>query len=135
MSFMPAMVHKIDPAKVIFEAVGMKKGQLPGFEFIGNRVLVGVYSRPEKTASGIILTEQYREEEKNQGKPCLVLAVGPKAFVDTEDYKFVGQKCEVGDWVTIQVYEARPIVVNGYPCRWLRDSQIVAKIPGPDSVF
>ncbi len=134
MPFMP-MVHAIDPAEVIFEAVGMKKGKLSGFEFMGNRVLVGIYSRPEKTKGGIILTEQTRDEEKNQGKPCLVLTMGSRAFKDSDDYQFLGQKCEVGDWVAVNVYEARPIIINGYPCRWVRDSQIIAKIPSPDSIF
>lgn len=122
------------PTEVVFEAVGMENGKLPGYEIAGNRVLLGVYIRPDKTKGGIILTDTTRDEEKNIGKACVVLALGPTAFESDEKYDFKGFRAEVGDWVAVHVYEARPVIVNGHPCRIARDSDIVMKIPAPDSV-
>jgi co-chaperonin GroES (HSP10) len=124
-----------DPADEIFKLVGMKRGKLDGYEIAGNRVLLGVYKRPEKTKSGIYIADTTRDEERNQGKACLVLAYGPTAFVSDSRYDFNGFKAEVGDWVTVHVYETRPVIVNGFPCRIAKGTDIVMKIPSPDAVY
>ena len=124
-----------DPAQVVMDKVGMKNGIVPGYEIFGNRLLLGVYARPNKTAGGIELPDTVLDDQKNQGKSCLVLAVGPSAFHSDSNYDFKGQKVEVGDWVSIWVYETRPIKINGYECRIARDTDIQMKIPTPDSVF
>jgi len=124
-----------DPAEEIFKLVGMKKGKLGGYELSANRVLLGAYKRPDKTKGGIILTDLTKDEEQNQGKACLVLAMGPTAFKDDKNVVFEGFKVEVGDWVQIHVYESRPVIVNGYPCRVIKDTEIVMKIPAPDLIY
>jgi hypothetical protein len=45
------MVHDVDPA----QDVTKKIGDLSKFEVFHNQILVGVYIRPEKTKSGLIL--------------------------------------------------------------------------------
>jgi co-chaperonin GroES (HSP10) len=123
-------------AQEIYDKIGMKKGVLPdGFEVFGNRVLVATFDRPEKTKGGILLTEQTRAEEKNQGKACLVVAKGPTAFRSDDNYDFCDQNIEVGDWISLFVYESKPIVINGHACRIVRDSDIAMKIPSPDAIF
>lgn len=129
------MIHKIDPAKVIFDRVGAKKGTVPGFTLYGNRVLVGIYERPEKTKSNIIIPDQTREEDRHQGKAGIVLMRGPTAFVSDENYSFGEQTAEVGDWVMLFITDGRGCVVNGQRCRIVRDQDIAMKIPSPDSVF
>ena len=125
----------VDLVKDIFSKVGMVKGKLPGFEIFGNRVLVATYERPEKTKSGLYIPEQSRDEEANQGKACLILALGPTAFKSDAQYDFVGQSVEVGDWVSLRVYTSKPIIINGYPCRIVRDQDIELKIPSPDIIY
>ena len=130
------MQHDVDPAEAIMNKIGMRKGKLPaGYEPMGNRILLGVYDRPQVTKSGIYLSDKTRDEEKNQGKSCLVLAKGPNAFVSDGNYDFAGQNVEVGDWVAIWVYNARPLIINGQACRMVRDTDIEMKIPGPDQIF
>ena len=60
------MVHDTDPAKVILEKVG----SLKEFRLTSNWVLTGIYERPEKTASGLYLTDQTRREDEWQARPC-----------------------------------------------------------------
>lgn len=134
---MPAMPmrHEEDPAEVLFKKVGMKAGKIPGFELMANRVLLGLYVRPEKTKSGIILSDNTRAEEKFQGKAAVVLAMGPSAFVSDDHFSFQEQTLKVGDWVSLWVTDGRAISINGAECRVIRDQDISMKIPAPDQVY
>lgn len=134
---MPAMlmVHDTDPKDIIFKQVGVKNGKIPGFQLFGNRVLVGVYQRPEKTKSGIILADQTRKEDEHQGKAAVVLMKGPTAFKDDDHFEFHGDDLEVGDWVMLFVSHGLKCVVNGQLCRIIRDQDITMRIPSPDQVF
>ncbi len=134
---MPPMLmsHDEDPRQLIFDKIGMKKGVIPGFTLFGNRVLLGVYERPSKTKSGIILADQTRNEDQHQGKAAVVLMKGPTAFVSDAHYDFQGQDVEVGDWVTLWVGDGRRLFLNGQLCRIIRDQDINMKIPSPDQVF
>lgn len=130
MPHMP-MQHEIDPANLIQKQVG----DLSKFELFGNMVLIGVYQRPEKTKSGIILSDLTRKEDQYQGKAGLVLMKGPSAFVTDKNYNFHGQTVELGDWVSIFVSDGRSININGQLCRIVEDHHIRLKIPAPDTVF
>lgn len=141
---MPAALKKIgktdlaepDRAQKIFDKLGMKNGKLPdGFEVFGNRLIVATNESPEKSEGGILYTQQRQSEEKNQGKACLVVAKGPTAFKSDANYDFVGQTVEVGDWICLHVYESRPVKINKYECRIIRDQDVVMKIPAPDVIF
>lgn len=129
------MIHEQDPAEVIFQKVGMKNGKIPGFELMSNRVLLGLYVRPEKTKSGLYLSDNTRAEEKYQGKAAVVLALGPSAFVSDSAFDFQGQKVAVGDWISIWTTDGRAININGCDCRVIRDQDIAMRIPAPDSVY
>jgi co-chaperonin GroES (HSP10) len=131
-----------NPAEIVFEACGMKKNpkskewELPkGYEVAGNSVLLGVWKRPEKTAGGLFVPDKSQDEQANQGKDCVVLALGPGAFVSDANYDFRGFACKVGDWVQIWVYEAKPLQVEGHPCRIANDTQIRMKVPGPGRIY
>lgn len=134
---MPAMLmtHEEDPAQVLFKKVGMKNGKIPGFELMANRVLLGLYVRPEKTKSKLFIPDSSRAEEKFQGKSAVVLAKGPTAFVSDSNFDFKGQNVEVGDWVSLWVTDGRAISINGAECRVIRDQDISMKIPSPDQVY
>jgi len=125
------MQHDVDPAQLIWDKIG----DISDIEIFGNNVLLGVYERPEKTKSGIIITDNTRHEDKHQGKAGLVLKKGPYAFVSDGNYDFRGQDVEVGDWVSIWVSDGRAINVAGQLCRLVEDQYIRLKIPAPDLVF
>jgi co-chaperonin GroES (HSP10) len=134
---MPArpMTNLEDPADVIYKNVGMKNGKIPGFELMANRVLLGLYVRPEKTKGGLYLSDTTRAEEKYQGKAAVVLMIGPTAFVSDSHFNFLGQKVEVGDWVSIWTTDGKAISINNADCRVIRDQDIAMKIPAPDQVY
>lgn len=125
------MVHTTDPAKELFD----KLGDLSGFEVMFNDVLIAVYIRPEKTKSGIILSDKTRQEDEFQGKAGIVALKGPLAFVSDENFDFKDQTIEIGDWVSIWVSDGRKIEINGVLCRMVEDRHIRLKIPAPDLVY
>ena len=125
------MEHVDDPSV----AIKKKVGDLKDFVIFGNFVLLGVYERPEKTKSGLFLSDQTRGEDKHQGKAGLVLKKGPLAFVSDANYDFKGQNVELGDWVSIWVSDGRALYINGQLARLVEDQHIRLKIPAPDTVY
>lgn len=125
------MVHDTDPAQAIWKAVG----DLSKIEVFGNRVLLGIYERPEKTKGGLFLTETTRQEDMHQGKSALVLKMGKSAFISDANYNFGTDKIAVGDWVSIWVSDGRRVAINGKICRVIEDHHIALKIPSPDCVY
>lgn len=137
---MPAMLmeHAVDPR----EELRAKLGDLADIKLSANHVLVAVYKRPEKTKSGIILTDQNRDEDNYQSKVGLVLKVGPTAFDydPTDDqWGFADLNVSVGDWIVFRPSEGWALDVNGAEgavrCRMLADTAIKAKISYPDQVW
>ena len=125
------MVHTVDPAKELLAKIG----DLSGFELFSNQVLIAIYERPEKTKSGLYLSDVTRQEDQWQGKAGLCVKLGPSAFVSDENFNFQNQKVSVGDWVAIFVSDGRKITVNSTLCRLIEDQHIRMKIPFPDSVW
>lgn len=125
------MVHEKDPKQALIEKT---KGLIDGIKMQGNRVLVAIYIRPEKTAGGLFLPDKTRDEERYQGKAGLILAAGPTAFNDDKWWP-VGQKPQVGDWVLFNIGDTRRFIVGDTDCRWLEDSFVSAVIPQPDMVY
>jgi co-chaperonin GroES (HSP10) len=130
------MLHTEDPAKAILKQIGMEKlGELPGFRLHGNRVLVGVYKRPDTLESKIVIPDQTRDEDKFQGKAGLVLMLGHSAFKSDGHFDFGPDAVKPGDWISLWVSDGRSIIVNGVRCRVLRDQDINFVIPAPDAVY
>lgn len=125
------MVHDGDPAKDLIKKIG----DLSQFEIFGTQILLGIYERPEKTRSGLYLSDQTRQEDRYQGKAALVLKKGPKAFVSDHNYDFGGQNVAIGDWVAVFVSDGRQIIINKILCRIVEDQYIRLKIPAPDVIF
>lgn len=136
---MPAMImdHAVDPR----EELRAKIGDISTLTIAANNVLVAVYKRPEKTKSGIILTDQNRDEDNYQSKVGLVLMVGPTAFDfdPTDDtWGFEALSVQVGDWIVFRPSEGWALDIKGEEtvrCRMLADTAIKAKITHPDQVW
>ena len=120
-----------DPKQAIQSLVG----DLEDFEVMGDRVLVGIFMRPEKTKGGIIRPDANKEEDVWQGKVGLVLKWGPDAFVDPETGNLYDQTTEVGEWVVFRVGDGWQLEVNKMPCRMVKDVNIIARIKDPMSVL
>ena len=117
------------------EAIIKFTGDLSGFEVMGDRVLVGIFMRPEKTKGGIIRPDANKEEDVWQGKVGLVLKLGPNAFINPDDGSLYEQRVEVGEWVVFKVGDGWQLEVNKMPCRMIKDTNFIAKVKDPMMVL
>lgn len=125
------MAHTIDPKTELLQEVG----DIKEVEIFNNQILCAIYIRPQKTKSGIILTEKYVDEDKYQGKVGLVLKMGPEAFVDDSGKWFKNMKIKVGDWVVFRPSDGWSVSINGKSCRILDDVAIRGRVQSPDIIW
>jgi len=125
------MDHETDPKKQIWDKVG----SLEDFAIANNQVLVAIYIRPEKTKSGIVLPDNYRDEDRYQSKAALVLKKGPVAFKEENPEWFADFDINVNDWVVYRPSDGWAITINGVPCRMVKDTSINMRVPAPDAVW
>lgn len=143
---MPAtlLVHEEDPADAIWELAG----DLAEIEVFNNKVLVGVYQRPEeaKTIGGIILTDITTREDKYQSKVGMILKTGNRAFTDLNDPQrwFINQDMYEGDWVAFRPSDGMSHTLVSRDkqgqkqellCRLLDDTSIVMRANSPDRIY
>jgi hypothetical protein len=76
-------------------------------------------------------------ESLYQGKVGLIIGMGPLAFVDTGNITFGGNKYRfgIGDWVQWDIHAARQFTINRIHCRYLNDTQIIARVKDPRLVY
>jgi len=130
---MPPMLmqHDVDPKDDLLKQVG----NLSGVDIFNNAVLVALYVRPQKTKSGIILTDKYTDEDRIQGKAGLIIKMGNAAFVDDGGNWFKDAKIGLHDWVIFRPSDGWPVSVNGVSCRLIDDTAIRGKIDAPDRIW
>jgi len=125
------MQHDVDPAKKLIEEIG----DLSTVELFNNQILLGVYIRPEKTKSGIYMTDSHRSEDRFQSKVGLILKMGPRAFEPNNYGLFEGETFNLHDWVVSRPANGWNITVHGVLCRIIRDEQIEGRVKNPDEVW
>jgi hypothetical protein len=125
------MDHEVDPAKKIIEEIG----DLSKIELFNNQILVGVYIRPQKTKSGLYLSEKTTEEDRFQSKVGLLLKSGPRAFEPNDEGWFDGETFNLHDWLVFRPSDGWSITVHGVLCRILTDTQVKVRVPNPDEVW
>lgn len=136
---MPPMLmeHTTAPDAVIRKQIG----DISAVELFNNQLLVAVYVRPEKTASGLYLPSATRDEDKIQGKVGLVIKKGPQAFVDAENKWFSGVKVDINDWVYFRPSDGWSITFKNPKtgedtlCRIIDDVDVRGRIDRPDRVW
>jgi co-chaperonin GroES (HSP10) len=124
------MAHDTDPKDQILEAIG----DLSQVELFHNQVLLAVYIRPEKTKSGLILTDSHRDEDRYQSKVGLLVKQGPMAFEQDGNW-FSGLSFNEHDWLVFRPSDGWSITVNGVLCRIFDDVNIKGRVPHPDAVW
>lgn len=125
------MSHAVDPREAIWDEIG----DLDSFELFNNQVLMATYKRPEKTKSGIILTDNNRAEDTFQSKVGLLLKIGPSAFEENAEGWFKDETFKLGDWLVHRPSDGWSINVHGVDCRILVDTQIKGRVSDPDEVW
>lgn len=132
------MLHDTDPKEALWEKVG----DISELKVFGSDVLVAIYMRPEKTKSGIILTDNMRGEDAHQGKVGLIVKMGPHAFIDEDGNKF--RDIIEGDWVVFRSSDGWPVTLNtsnsaatkdAVLCRIITDINIRMTVSSPDLVY
>lgn len=99
--------------------------QLPSA--IGWKLMVLMVTIPEKSAGGVIVVDDAREQRSLASPQGVVLDVGPQAFNDPS--RFDGAWVEVGDRITFVKYDANMFQLgNGQRLGFLNDTQPVSLI-------
>lgn len=125
------MEHDVDPKTKILEEIG----DLKSLQLFNNEILVGVYLRPQKTKSGLYLSDKTTDEDRFQSKVGLLLKTGPKAFEPNAEGWFEGEKFKLNDWLVFRPSDGWAITVHGVLCRIMKDVQIKGRVQNPDEVW
>ena len=125
------MTHDVDPKQALLDEIG----PLDDFEIFNNQVVCAVYTRPEKTKSGIYLTQQARDEDKIQGKVGVVVKMGSEAFSDEDGQWFKDVTINLGDWLLFRPSDGWSITINNVLCRVFDDVNTRGRIQHPDQVW
>ena len=125
------MDHAEDPKTKIIREVG----DTSGVQLLNNQILLATYIRPQKTKSGLYLSEKYLDEDKYQSKVGLLLIHGPSAFKEEDGQWFGEMKFKIGDWLVFRPSDGWSITLNGVLCKILQDTQIKGVVDNPDRVW
>lgn len=127
------MQHADDPAREITAKV---RDAAEKIELVNPyEVLVAIYERPNKTASGIILTDRYRGEDIWQGKVGFVLKVGPLAFSKDETHRWGDRVPQIGDWIAFRGSDSWQFILGEQNCRIVEDRFVRLILEEPDLVY
>lgn len=130
MPFM-TMVHDEDPKEKLLKSLK----SLGEIDVFNNQVLVAVYIRPQKTKSGIYLSDKTTDEDRYQSKVGVIAKLGPTAFDDPTGVWFKDANMKVGDWVFYRASDGWSITIDNILCRVMDDTAIRGRIPHPDTVW
>ena len=125
------MQHDVDPKKDIFDRLG----DLSEFDVMDNRVLLAIYVRPKMTRGGIEIPQKSRDEDKFQGKACLVVKVGPFAYSPEPGSLFEHSDLRVGDWVVVRSSDGLNLTIRNVDCKLITDKVTAMRIPQPDEIM
>lgn len=130
---MPPMImeHDEDPAKKILKAIG----DLSSVELFNNQILLATYIRPQKTKSGIYLSDATVDEDRYQSKVGLLIKTGPSAFEQNEEGWFANEQFHLHEWLVHRPSDGWAITIHGVLCRILVDTQIKMRVQDPDEVW
>ena len=129
---MPQMMmdHGGDPRKKLLDELG----DISEIELFHNQVLLAVYLRPQKTKSGLYLTDKHVDEDRFQSKVGLLVKSGPQAFEQDGNW-FSGLHFNENDWLVFRPSDGWSVTVNGVLCRIFDDINLRGRVPHPDAVW
>ena len=130
---MPPMImqHEVDPKSKLLAELG----DLSSVELFNNQILVATYISPQKTKSGIYLTDKTTDEDKFQSKVGLLVQTGPSAFEENDEGWFQGEEFNLNDWLVFRPSDGWSITIHGVLCRILSDTQVKGRVQNPDEVW
>lgn len=98
----------------------------------GWKLMLLILTIPEKSAGGVIVIDDAKEQRALSSPQGVILAMGPAAYTDRERFSVDGELVkwhEVGDRVTLIKYDASMFqIANGQRLGFINDTQPVATI-------
>ena len=137
MGLISKLVHKEDPAAVIWSEIG---DAIKDFDIAAQGVLVATYKRPDDamTSGGIMMPHHVVKDDEFQSKTGLVVKLGRRAFEDDEHVQWHGYRCDPGDWVVFRASDGLKMALGGpggVHVRLISDVFLKIKVPHADAVF
>ena len=126
-NYIKAVSEAEDPKREIKKWVGSTKGH----RLIGDRCMVATYARPERTAGGIILSDNVRQEDLYQGTVGLLVLLGDAAFKYDGSYAFSGEPPKLFDWVVYRPADGFQVAFNKASCRIFSSDSIIGVVSNP----
>ncbi len=120
-----------DPKKAVFDKILPLIGDLHLFR---NEVLVVTAPNRTHSKGGLIIPEQYKREQRFQGKIGLVVAKGEIAFKDNDLWPNEDTRPDIGTWVFFRPADSNECAIGGYSCRFIRDDLVRGRCANPDSI-
>lgn len=127
---MHEMHHDTDPRE---ELEGQVAGFIDAYLPLWDNVVCAIYVRPNKTKSGIILSDKRSDEDVYQGCVGLIISMGPDAAaMKDKDGK---PTFSIGDWVRFHPEDGDRMSLGGVPCREFEARHLQGKLLLPDVIF
>lgn len=115
--------------EVFFDQVEFMEKKLGMFLPIeGHRILIKAVKVPEKTKSGIYMSDMSKELGAISYDMGLVVGIGIESYKDTERFPY-GPRCKLGDWIDFSPFEKQKKRFNGHFCWFINDDRVNAPVP------
>ncbi|CAB4180690.1 GroS Co-chaperonin GroES (HSP10) [uncultured Caudovirales phage] len=102
-------------------------------EPVGYKLLLIKPKVVDKTASGIEMPDSFKKKEEAGAVVCMVIKVGPMAYMDTEKFP-TGPWCTEGDFVLIGAYRGSRFSVDGEEFILVNDDMIEGTVSDPRGI-
>ena len=99
----------------------------------GYHILVVIPEVEKRTASGVLLPDETKDQQQHASICAYVAKVGPDAYMDTDKFP-TGAWCREGDYVLIKSYDGNRLEVDGVEFRILNDDTVLGVVPEPSAV-
>ena len=100
----------------------------------GWRILVLPFTPKDKTAGGLIISQESLDKARIATNCGYVLKIGPLAYLDKEKYP-TGPWCKEKDWVIFARYAGSRLPIEGGEVRILNDDEVLGTIKNPEDVL
>jgi len=120
-----------DPKKVVLDAI---IPLIKGIHIYRNEVLVVTAPNRTHSKGGLIIPEQYKKEQRFQGKIGLVVALGEIAFQHADLWPNPEDRPDIGTWVFFRTADTSECSIGGYSCRFIDDDKIRGRCDSIDTI-
>ena len=125
----------VDQLAALDEYIALRKSEDENYALpapSGWKIMVLMLTIPEKSAGGVIVLDDAKEQRALASPQGVILSMGPAAYTDRERFSVDGELVkwhDVGDRITIVKYDASMFqIANGQRLGFVNDTQPIATI-------